>query len=112
MKCKLSFVTNSSSASFILTVRRNVTNDEFIEFMDEFKQKYIEEFNHESTKITDMNNVTIKFLRGKSVEISYWTPMLNDIVDDSPHFMKYLILKFLMNEIPEIEEITFHTTED
>lgn len=112
MKCKLSFVTNSSSASFILTVRRNVSSSEFIEFMDEFKKKYTDAFNHQSAKITDMNNVTVKFLRGKSVEISYWTSMLNDIVDDSPHFMKYLILKFLMNEIPEIEELTFHTTED
>lgn len=112
MKCKMSYVTNSSSASFILTVRRNVTNDEFIEFMDEFKQKYIEEFKHETKKITDMNNVTIKFLRGKSVEITYWTSMLNDIVDDLPHFIKFLILKFLMNEIPEIEELTFHTQSD
>lgn len=111
MKLKTSFITNSSSANFILTAIRNVSRDEFSKFLDEFKLNYCKEFSGQRYT-SELNNISIKYERVNKVVFNYWTSMLNDEVEDMPHFMKHFIVKYLMNQLKGITDLKLEIESD
>lgn len=111
MKCKNSFITNSSSANFILTATRDISRSEFVDFIDKFKIDYCSKFSG-SRFTSEVNNITIKYLKESKVIFNYWTSMLNDEVDDMPHFMKYLIINQMMTDAPILSNFKLQIESD
>ena len=104
MKIKSSFITNSSSANFVLITIRNTTRPEFDDFIEAFKMKYCKEQSG-TRHVKELNDINIKHERLNKVIFSYWTSMLNDNVEDMPHFMKHLIISHLLGEVPCVDSI-------
>ncbi len=141
MKTKIDFVSNSSSASFIMYIESTVNNiddfkndmqkfidDYFKEYLWKFKlqddnekqnyEKWIEEAKDEKTKkyYSDslekfINNNTSRetVLKNRLLDaisqvstnvfsIEDFTGMLNDLTDDVPHYMRYLIMLYITDD--------------
>lgn len=123
MKIKKSFITNSSSASFIINIYSDIYND-----LDNFKEffKYCLNDNYlisleyrykkeELTWIKDhIDDIigSIKRVGPYHFEVEDFTAMLNDVIEDLPKWLtSLLILKAQGKLFPEIKEITFRVEE-
>lgn len=140
MKTRIDYVTNSSSASFIMYIESVVNNiDDFKNDMQKFISDYIKEYSwkfklqDDETKrkyekwiekatttewkkvyqecIDKLDNETRredalrKIINEKASQISTnvfsiedHTSMLNDLVDDLPHYMQRLIMSYVTGE--------------
>ena len=101
MKQKDDFITNSSSASFILTLEvndKNVSLDEFKELFNVFIEEYLER-NPSSLKFWDATNIKKIGSDNKSklFKISEWTSMYN-YQDDIPKYMRELMVNSYIDE--------------
>jgi hypothetical protein len=99
MKIKTDFVTNSSSASFILTITtlQNLDINKFRDLFNEFILKYEREYKHSSPR-NDEKTIfrfwdpkELKQIELNKFELEDFTSMYNG-VDDIPHYMKFLLL--------------------
>lgn len=123
MKKKEGFVTNSSSASFIVTIFSSYDDlTYFKEYMKGFiTQQYLEnvkymmtdeEFKHESMRLTTIIE-TIRHIGPNTFEIADFTTMLNDVSEDLPKWIiRVLISKALGETYPFIKEVTLRVDED
>ena len=123
MKKKEGFVTNSSSASFIVTIFSSYYDlTYFKEYMKGFiTQQYLEnvkymmtdeEFKHESMRLTTIIE-TIRHIGPNTFKIADFTTMLNDVSEDLPKWIiRVLISKALGETYPFIKEVTLRVDED
>jgi len=99
MKIKNDFVTNSSSASYILTLQTkdNMSisefNIRFNEFIDEIKRFNEREF----TNIRFLDGSDISAIDDNIFKIESWTSMHNGQFD-IPGFMRYIIVEDRIND--------------
>ena len=91
MKRKADFVTNSSSASFVLYIETSTTDSsEFQNIFQAFIKAHEEEHSWREKRIAPMPDV--EHISGNVFAITDWTGMYNGI-EDIPDYMKYLIIK-------------------
>ncbi len=116
MKVKKSFITNSSSANFIITIFSSYDDlDSFKRYMTEFIKQLIEnsnfsmthnEVSYEMEKLDDIIK-NVKHIGPNIFEIIEFTPMLNYVLDDLPKWvLGMLVLKALGETYPFIKEVT------
>ena len=141
MKTRIDYVTNSSSASFIMYIESTVNNiDDFKNDMQNFISDYIkeywwkfklqddetrrmyekwieeaktsehkiyykqslDEFNSDETSretvLRNVINATASQISTNVFSIEDYTSMLNDLVDDLPHYMQRLIMSYVTGE--------------
>jgi len=90
MKFKADFVTNSSSASFILYITFISDDfDRFKEAWENFIKKFEKEY-YQTHKFAD-NNIKIFHIRKNLFTIEQWTSAYN-FLSDIPNWMKYVII--------------------
>jgi len=90
MKFRTDFVTNSSSASFILFVESTAANkQEFEESLKKLFAEYSRDFQKEESL---PKSEQIKHIFGSLYAINDMTIMFNDY-DDVPHYMRYMLLR-------------------
>jgi len=99
MKIKIDYVTNSSSASFLLYIESTARDEE--EFIESFN-KFLEDYNEENRWKKNHRNVS--FINPKEIRqissgvfiVEDWITMYNDY-DDIPNYIKYLILRHIID---------------
>jgi len=102
MKIKNDFVTNSSSASFILTLKPAEKMDfaEFSTKFGEFIQKMIEWNPREFENMRFWDGSHIIQTAPDKFELIDWTSMYNDLYD-IPRYMRHILLLKAIDEEPE-----------
>ncbi len=117
MKIKLDFITNSSSASFILYIQSDLTDIEcFKIYIKRLMDRFIIE---EEVSDYDKNRINkaienIEQLTPNTYSMSDFTSMLNSIIDDMPRYMIWLILENMAHGLLKygIRNITLKLEED
>lgn len=123
MKKKMGFVTNSSSASFVLTIlsfyddcesfKSYMKNLITTEYLDNIKCLMTDEqYKYEHQRLMVITDV-IKHTGPNTFELSDFTAMLNDVTEDLPKWIIHiLVLKALGYVYPFIKEVTLRVEED
>ena len=119
MKIKKGFITNSSSANFIITIRTKTdkTIEEFKTMFNRFLDNY--KNNHYNESITNLqfwNPNSIIKITDTIFEIYDWVSMYNDY-DDIPHYFRYLLLLSIiepqvLEDILDLKSLTFRNEGD
>lgn len=104
MKVKTDFVTNSSSASFIMTfVAADKTVDEFQDAMNSFLEVYK---NQTRSELRYWDGSNIEEIAPGIFQIEEWTSMYN-YIDDIPGYMKYI----MVDHVVKSHELASHGIE-
>lgn len=95
MKSKLSFVTNSSSASFILRFEtlREMTVEEFTNIFN----RYLEHRRHLIENLRFWDASTVKQVEPNIFVIEEWTSMYNDMMD-IPEYMRLVLVESFLDD--------------
>ncbi len=88
MKVKGDFVTNSSSASFIMTFSADMNYEEFAEAFGSFLENFAEQ---SETNIRFWDGSNIKQIAPNIFQIEEWTSMYN-YLDDIPKYMQWILI--------------------
>jgi len=92
LKRKDDFITNSSSASYILTLKADVS-DMSLEQFEVLFQEYIEIYKRNNdNKIRYWDGINIHKIDNNMFEVTDWTSMHNDN-DDIPEYMRDLLIE-------------------
>lgn len=123
MKLKTDFVSNSSSASFIVYIPSEVTSLDAFKgsLMDIIKERFIPDelydVNDDTRKayeraLTIVDSAKMKYDGLYTLE--HFTAMFNSIVDDTPLFMKWLVLENMVGGFKEygIKDVKLTIDED
>ena len=112
MKIRKGFVTNSSSASFILTIKTKTpkTIDEFKKMFNDFLDTYEQSY-YPKKSLQFWNPNYVKQIGDTIFEISDRTFMYNDY-SSIPDYMKHLMLMSIiepdiLDELLDVEKLTF-----
>ena len=97
MKQKSDFITNSSSASYILTLKADVSDMSLARFKELFYE-YIEIYkrNNDNNRIRFWDGVNVHKVDNNMFEVTDWTSMHNDN-DDIPGYMRDLLVESFVN---------------
>ena len=112
MKVKRDFITNSSSASYIITLRTGIDMDldEFKDEMAAYVNSYISEIaysSHEGDRMHFWEASDIYKKTKRKFEITEFTSMHNSY-EDIPHYMRMLLLnKYIKFHDWDIEVVKF-----
>ena len=112
MKIRKGFVTNSSSASFILTIKTKTTKtiSEFKKMFNDFLETYESSY-YPSRSLQFWHPNSISQKEDNIFEISDMTCMYNDY-ESIPNYMKHLILMSviepdILDGLLDVEKLTF-----
>ena len=102
MKLKADFVTNSSSASFIMTLEAydNISLKEFKEIMNDvindFENEY-RDYGFEKPHLHFWDGSHISKVSPKIFALQDWTSMYNDPAD-IPRYMRYMMIRSFLTD--------------
>jgi hypothetical protein len=99
MKQKSDFITNSSSASYILTLKADVSDMSLERFKKIFNE-YIEIYKNDiykNNKIRFWDGVNVHKVDKNMFEVVDWTSMHNDN-DDIPDYMRDLLIESFVGD--------------
>ena len=96
MKYKTDFVTNSSSASFIMTFRTysDMDLENFIKVFNDFLES---QRNRYFPNIRHWDALDVKKITNNIFQITEWTSMYND-QSDVPDYMKYFLIEKILDK--------------
>jgi len=98
MKIKLDFVTNSSSASFILHVEANTEDlNDFVSKFNDFMEFFLNDGPYRREKIKFWNPSQIKKISNNKFAIHDYTGMYNS-QSDIPSYMRWLIVSSFISK--------------
>jgi hypothetical protein len=127
MKIRVGFVSNSSSASFIIEIKDIGENKFFEEIHNEYgqlycnlftvtKEKFYENLNNNKKQINILKRIikdNIKItIKNKNIKVQEDTMMYNELQEDTTPLFKALVMLFLVKLSKEYKSKAYITKDD